>query len=429
MSAHDHVPSIDEVQNLESALEEFAKRLPLDIHPHPYKAALEVEENIAIVYVKVVDALGAIRPLLGGIAGWRRGIEEIIRVIDREVQSLTDEWGWHRFNSEPGKRDTFLNETRRRFRRSMETPLCRQALAWETDFSEQTFHPDRAEFYVDCAHKGEVLKWAARGRELGVNPAKQKNAKALRESFKKCYTSPCFGKRRPAVTRGQAQSLHQAYIKLADVLIETLNSAPDDKVKCLTCLRPLTLYERRSRYMHCHKCRSFKGKVVELDIAIKTTPREFDQFGEDPLDSKFPQWAAISTFIFELCHCNWVTIIEWNRFKKWFMVEFDVQLKGLLSSTLNHLAEFLTALRRNEARKTDPIPSTPVQPTETRRKRRGRPKRTDVNGDERLCEQWDEGKKNGKYLRYEDMAKEIGNPADEIQKAIDRHRKRLRSPE
>jgi hypothetical protein len=65
--------------------------------------------------------------------------------------------------------------------------------------------------------------------------------------------------------------------------------------------------------------------------------------------------------------------------------------------------------------------SGPANESSQKSRPRGRPRDTDLEGDKRIYDSW----KSRRYIKHEDLARELCKPKREVSLALDRHRKRL----
>jgi hypothetical protein len=100
---------------------------------------------------------------------------------------------------------------------------------------------------------------------------------------------------------------------------------------CPRCGRPLEEVDRAWMSGLCGDCRTGRGTMLELDVAVRTRqPNSVDRRGGDRLD-RFPDWVRFKTFIFGKFGKFLIDKEIWNDFSKWFECNYSKNHDEFLS--------------------------------------------------------------------------------------------------
>lgn len=154
----------------------------------------------------------------------------------------------------------------------------------------------------------------------------------------------------------------------------------------------------------CHACRSPKGKVLELDIAIRAS-------GDSP--ERIREWPEIRHLLRDRFGMTLSDEQLWQRCTDWLRAEVGLEPKQYLSLTLGEFRELLKSKARPSRIEVDSI----------RRKKKGKKAdyRKTVRENE-LAKKWGKARECGEYKP--DFARENGYNLADFQRLLNRVAKR-----
>lgn len=173
---------------------------------------------------------------------------------------------------------------------------------------------------------------------------------------------------------------------------------------CQLCGGDLSLEDREGERGACHACRSPKGKLADLDTAIRAS-------GDTP--ERISEWAKIRHHLRQRFGLDLEYKEQWQRFKDWLHAEVGLDAESIARLPL----ERVIVLLRDGIKGSHKAESKP--------KKRGRPKADyDTEQQEmKILEEWEKAREAGVYQSQ--FAKDKGMSHKELMRLLDRRRRQI----
>jgi hypothetical protein len=194
------LPTYEEANRLAEVVAEYWGYLQMA--PPPLRA-FERDELVRDWFVRLADAVHAVRPRVVSVTGWRPrmgvGLKHLVEAFDR----IKADWGWERLDEPEPARSQYHAECLDRFSQEVKHPLFQAAISWDETFdgTEPMLDPRRI---------------ADEGREQGftgtIPPDRAESA--YRDAEAAYRTTLLFGKKIPVVKPEHSDLLFGSFAEI-----------------------------------------------------------------------------------------------------------------------------------------------------------------------------------------------------------------------
>ena len=144
------VPSAEQLTELLQAIVPF-----MNLNRYTSEVTWRQEDYALPLFVRLADALHAIRPSIDSIMGWPPRIESALRIVIESFDATAAAWGWE-WVVDP-ERAAYINERKGSFLETVERPVYEAALSMQAGFRGLK----RPRDVDDLADKGRDLGFEA----------------------------------------------------------------------------------------------------------------------------------------------------------------------------------------------------------------------------------------------------------------------------